>query len=178
MSKKSSTFAAAKVLIQNKDNMKKYLVLSILAIALASFNSCTYNEAEECKFHSKGIYLSVNQNEWKYDENSYQFYAHFSVPELTSNVYNYGNYSFHRVYNTYTDDEYQVGLPQSIYMIENVPDGQGNVLEYYYTQSVDYRVGVGFVEIQVTNSDYLYPQDAQGHLIAPEKMDFHLQLIW
>jgi hypothetical protein len=100
------------------------------------------------------------------------------MPELTTDVYNYGNYSLHRVYNVQQKDEYQVALPQTVYLIENVVDAEGTVSEYYYSQQVDYRVGVGYVEIQVTNSDYFYSEDSQGYLINPETMDFHLQLIW
>ena len=157
--------------------MKKYILFCLLAVVVFGFASCEIHN-EDCKFHSKSLYLAVDHNEWKYDQKQMQYYAHFDVPELSTNVYNYGNYSLHRVYNVQTADEYQVALPQSIFMIENITDAQGNTSEYYYTQMVDYRVGVGYVEIQVTNSDYLYEEDSQGYLVAPERMDFHLQLIW
>ena len=158
--------------------MKKYVIVSLLALVMLCFSGCETHNSEQCKFHSLSKYLAVDSHEWTYDEKGMQYYAHFSIPELTSAIYNYGNYSLHRVYNTNTADEYQVALPQSIYMLETVKDATGKDAEYYYTQSVDYRVGIGFVEIQVTNSDYLYEEDAQGYLVPPEHMDFHLQLIW
>lgn len=157
--------------------MKKYIFISLLALVMLCLSGCEIHN-EQCRFHSLSKYLAVNSQEWKYDKDNMQYYAHFDIPELNSDVYNYGNYSLHRVYNANTKDEYQVALPQSIYMIENVTDAAGNVSEYYYTQGVDYRIGVGYVEIQVTNSDYFYTEDAQGYLVPPERMDFHLQLIW
>jgi hypothetical protein len=158
--------------------MRKYVFMSLLALVLVGFSSCVVKESPECKFHAKSVYLTVYSNEWKYDKDLMQFYAHFDMPELTTDVYNYGNYSLHRVYNVQQKDEYQVALPQTVYLIENVVDAEGTVSEYYYSQQVDYRVGVGYVEIQVTNSDYFYSEDSQGYLINPETMDFHLQLIW
>ena len=162
-------------------NMKKSLIIGLIALGAlvgVGLTSCEIHNGENCKFHSQSKYLAVDPGEWKYDQDNLQYYAHFDIEELTSNVYNYGNYSLHRVYNVGTKDEYQVALPQSIFKIENVQDEEGNTSEYYYTQEVDYRVGVGYVEIQVTNSDYFYEEDSKGSLVPPERMDFHLQLIW
>lgn len=161
--------------------MKKFLLFIFLAAGALGLTSCNDNKYQEptpCKFNSKSIYLSVNQNEWKYDDQKYQFYAHFTVPEITSNVYNFGNFSLHRVYNLGQSNACQVGLPQSIYNMEIVDNGDGTTTELYYQQLVDYIIGVGYVELQVTNSDFLYPTDTQGYLIYPEGMDFHLQLIY
>jgi hypothetical protein len=116
--------------------------------------------------------LTVYQKEWTFDNDTKQFYAHFDLPELTSDIYNYGNYSLHREYNTGNPDAYQVALPQSIFCSEEIDDGQGGTQTLYYTQMVDYRVGVGYVEIQVTNSDFFYPAT------NPETMNFHLQLMY
>ena len=56
-------------------------------------------------------------------------------------------------------------------VVEFIGEGIGNL-------SVDYRIGIGYVEIQVTNSDFYYPSDANNNLIKPEAMVFHLQLIY
>ena len=162
--------------------MRKSLIIALIGMIVPigmMFTSCEIHNSEDCKFHAKSITLTVDQNEWKFfDKYPYQFYAHFDVPEITQYVYEKGNYSLHRIYNFARQDEYQVALPQSVFMIEDVTDGEGNTYEYYYTQEVDYRVGIGYVEVQVTNSDYLYEEDQQGYLVNPETMDFHLQLIW
>ena len=103
-----------------------------------------------------------------------QFYTHFNIDAITADVYNYGNYSLHREYNSGQKNAYQVALPQSVFMVDSL--GNGEVA--YYTQHIDYRVGIGYVEIQVTNSDYFYPTDGQGNLYAPDDMNFRLELIY
>ena len=145
--------------------MKKVLlILSIIAVAIG-FTSC---EDEPCRYHTQTLDLRVMQADWQFDDNTQQYYYHFDVPEITPFVYNYGNWSISREYNSGTADAYQVALPQSVYMTEALADGS----IAYYTQHIDYRVGIGYVEIQLTNSDYFYVQE------NPENMLFRLQLIY
>jgi hypothetical protein len=52
----------------------------------------------------------------------------------------------------------------------------------YYTRHIDYRVGVGYVDVQVTDSDFPYPIDsATGKRIVdnfvPEDMFFRMQMM-
>lgn len=108
------------------------------------------------------------QADWQFDDNSQQYFYSFEVPEITPYVYNYGNWTICREYNYGTADAYQVALPQSLYMTETLTDGS----IAYYTQHIDYRVGMGYVDIQLTNSDYFYGQE------NPESMVFRLQLIY
>jgi hypothetical protein len=145
--------------------MKKVLlILSIIAVAIG-FTSC---EDDPCYYHTQTLDLRVMQADWQFDDNTLQYYYHFDVPEITPFVYNYGNWSISREYNSGTKDAYQVALPQSVYMTEALADGS----IAYYTQHIDYRVGIGYVEIQLTNSDYFYEQE------NPENMLFRLQLIY
>lgn len=145
--------------------MKKVLLfLSIIAVAIG-FTSC---EDEPCYYHTQTLDLRVMQADWQFDDNTLQYYYHFDVPEITPFVYNYGNWTICREYYSGTADAYQVALPQSVYMTEALSDGS----IAYYTQHIDYRVGIGYVEIQLTNSDYFYGQE------QPENMLFRLQLIY
>jgi hypothetical protein len=145
--------------------MKKVLlILSFIAVAVG-FTGC---EDEPCRYHTQTLDLRVMQADWQFDDNTLQYYYHFDVPEITPFVYNYGNWSISREYNSGTKDAYQVALPQSVYMTEELADGS----IAYYTQHIDYRVGIGYVEIQLTNSDYFYEQE------NPENMLFRLQLIY
>ena len=145
--------------------MKKVLlILSFIAVAIG-FTGC---EDEPCRYHTQTLDLRVMQADWQFDDNTQQYYYHFDVPEVTPFVYNYGNWSISREYNSGTADAYQVALPQSVYMTEELADGS----IAYYTQHIDYRVGIGYVEIQLTNSDYFYEQE------NPENMLFRLQLIY
>ena len=154
--------------------MKKQLIILVLICAMAGLNSCVYTtcnhecETVECKYHQKTIDLVLNSNEWLFDQNALQFYARYDLPEITADVYNYGNFSVYREYNYGMPDAYQVALPQSVYMSETLINGS----VIYYTQHIDYRIGVGYVEIQLTNSDYYYEQH------NPEGMLFRLQMIW
>ena len=155
--------------------MKKYLFISLLALGALLMTSCERNEPQLKK---QSIYLEVPQSDWKYDSDIMQFYVRFSVPEITASIFNYGNYSIHREYNTGTADVCQVGLPQTIFVLLPVENPDGTPGEYYYQQLVDYKIGVGYVEIQVTNSDFLYEEDKLGYLVNPESMMFHLQLTY
>ena len=132
----------------------------------------------DCKYHADPIYLKVQSQDWTFDTQNEQFFVSFDVPELTRKVFDNGSYSLHRVYNYgITEKTYQVGLPQTLYLWENVTSG-GTTQTIYYQQLVDYRVGIGYVEFQVSNSDFFYPSDANNNLIKPEAMVFHLQLIY
>ena len=157
--------------------MKKYLIIGLLAVMVLGMTSCSTCDCKHeptipCQFNKKTIDLIVYQQEWKFDNDTKQFYAHFDLPELTSDIYNYGNYSLHREYNAGTKNAYQVALPESSFRVEEIDDGQGGTQNIYYTQMVDYRVGVEYVEIQVTNSDYFY------EAANPETMNFRLQLTY
>ncbi|MEE1253806.1 MAG: hypothetical protein UHJ11_01975 [Paludibacteraceae bacterium] len=145
--------------------MKKVLlILSIIAVAIG-FTGC---EDDPCYYNTQTLDLRVMQADWQFDDNTLQYYYHFDVPEITPFVYNCGNWTICREYNSGTADAYQVALPQSVYMTEALADGS----IAYYTQHIDYRVGIGYVEIQLTNSDYFYGQE------KPESMLFRLQLIY
>ncbi|MBR6116714.1 MAG: hypothetical protein IKP93_04480 [Paludibacteraceae bacterium] len=135
------------------------------------FTGCE-SKQEPCQFNKKTIDLVVNQKDWAFDNDTHQFYCHFDIEELTANVYNYGEVSVSREYNSGTKDAYQVALPMSLYMVEEVDDGQGGTSYIYYTQHIDYRVGIGYVEVQLTNSDYAYADE------KPESMIFRLQLTY
>ena len=154
--------------------MRKYIFILVFAGAVIGLNSCVYttkcdcDPAAECKYHEKTVDLVLNTSEWKFDDDLQQFYCRFNVPEITASIYDYGNFTIHREDNYGTPDAYQVALPQSVYMSETL--NNGSII--YYTQHIDYRIGVGYVEIQLTNSDYYYSQ------YNPESMRFRLQIIW
>lgn len=149
--------------------MKKNLFIGLITLVVMCLAGCNSNAPQ---LYMKSIYLTINKDEWKFDDKAKQFYAHFNLPEITADVFNYGNYSIHREYNTGTSDVYQVALPQSLYLSEQVQDTDSTTVTVYYQQLVDYRIGPKFVEIQVTNSDFYYA----GY--TPEAMLFHLQLTY
>jgi hypothetical protein len=150
--------------------MRKYVFIGFLMAIIAVMTGC---KNDEPKFHTETLDLTVLHADWQFDDKAQQFYYSFSVPEITSKVYNYGNWTICREFNKRTRDAYQVALPMSMFMTDTI--SQDNVV--YYTQYVDYRLGEGYVDIQLTNSDYLYIYD-QGKIVNPEDMFFRLQLIY
>ena len=110
----------------------------------------------------------MQQADWQFDEETKQFYYHFEVPEITEDAYNLGQWSISREYNYGTADAYQVALPLSSYMTDTVQvESTVN-----YSQHLDYAVGVGFVEVFLTISDFYYDD------FTPEAMLFRLQLTY
>lgn len=124
--------------------------------------------------NDKVLDLTLAHADWKFDENAVQFYYHFEVPEITSAIYNAGQWSICREYNKGTVDAYQMALPMSCYMTDTLY----NKPVVNYTEHIDYRVGIGYVEVQLTNSDHIYLQNLSGEYIKPEDMDFRLQLTY
>lgn len=170
--------------------MKKFLLIGF--VFAAAFTGCTVNDCNcpthkdcnctgkactctpgaDCKYHAVTLDLKVAQPDWIFDNNSQQYYFTFDVPEITASVYDYGTWTVCREFNAGTKNAYQVALPMSTYQVETLEDDQHKPYDYYYTQHIDYRVGVGYVEVQLTNSDYFYPTE------KPETMVFRLQLVY
>ena len=154
--------------------MKKLTIILLFAAAVVGMNSCTRTYNEPCRFNKKTVDIPVAWSDWKFDNQQLQFYVHVPISSLTEDVYKYGNVSVYREYNKGTKNAYQVALPQSSFMTDTLTTGD----VAYYTQHIDYLTGIGYVEIQLTNSDYFYPTDEQGYLYAPDDMDFRVELIY
>ena len=150
------------------ENMKKFTLFAVLAFVLVGFNSCNYYPKEtvyETIYESnfKTLDLRVDANQWLFSQDGDYYYCTFNVPELTSQIYNYGVVTCYREYNKGTTNAYQLPLPQTIH---NVDAGNGAL----YTSTIDFSFAVGLVEIVLTNNDFAY--------YAPEGMDFRLNMVW
>jgi len=142
--------------------MKKHILLAfVCALVLVGCQE----KSPECKYHKVSLNLTVKQPDWKFDDKARLFYYAFDVPEITRNVYDFGEWSLNREFDVKTNYPYQVPLPMNTFKCDTLQEDA----VVYYTQYIDYRVGVGYVEIQLTNSDYLYGQE------NPESMSFRLQ---
>ena len=146
--------------------MKKNVFIIAVLCALLGLASCD-NRQPDCKYHALTRDLTVMQVDWQWDASNKQFFYHFDLPEVTPYIYNYGNWAICREYNYGKANAYQVALPQTVYYTEQVDS-----TTIYYSQLIDYAIGVGYVEIVLTNSDYFY--DANN----PETTHFRLQLIY
>ena len=136
------------------------------------FTACRSNEPQ---LQKKTVDLAVKSSQWEFDESVNQYYCHFNVPELTESVYNYGEVSINREYNSGTKNAYQVALPETSYKVEyEYDETTGEVINtFYYAQLVDCVYGIGFVEVFYTISDFFYPAGEK-----PEGMLFRLQLTY
>jgi len=148
--------------------MKKYLLIGLVAMMGLGMTGCTINSSNEPseRMHKQTIDLNVKANSWIWDAGANMYYCHFDLPELTGDIYNYAEVSINREYNTGSSKAYQVALPETTYLTEKV-----NNQDYFYQQHIDYAYGVGFVEIFLTFSDYVYDQQ-------PDPMIFRMQLTY
>ena len=148
--------------------MKKYLLIGLVAMMGLGMTGCTINSSSEPseRMHKQTIDLNVKANSWVWDAGANMYYCHFDLPELTGDIYNYAEVSINREYNTGSSKAYQVALPETTYLTEKV-----NNQDYFYQQHIDYAYGVGFVEIFLTFSDYVYDQQ-------PDPMIFRMQLTY
>ena len=131
--------------------------------------SCQSNEPQ---FHKRTIDLAVSQSQWDYDASVGQYFCHFDLPELTEQIYNYGEISVSHEYNSGSKNAYQVALPETQYVAIDLENEDGTTSPYYYQQHLDYAYGIGFVEVFLTISDFYY----EG--FTPGAMMFRLQMTY
>ena len=144
--------------------MKTRTYFAIMVCVLVGFSSCNYYPKETVyESNFKTLDLRVDANQWLVSQDGDYYYCTFNVPELTSQIYNYGVVTCYREYNKGTTNAYQLPLPQTIH---NVDAGDGTL----YTSTIDFSFAVGLVEIVLTNNDFKY--------VAPERMDFRLNMVW
>lgn len=160
--------------MENERNMdmKKYL-FGALFLAVIGLTGCQEKIIQN-EFHTETLDLFIANDDWEFDYETQQFFFHFDIPEITSKIYDNGNWSICREFLKGTKNAYQVALPMSMFMTDTLTDKS----VVYYTQYVDYRISVGYVEIQLTNSDYMYTTDKKGDLVPPDEMYFRLQIMY
>lgn len=152
--------------------MKKYLFICLMAAAAVLTGcsekecNCTGHQCTCTPVYQETLDLKVMQQDWQFDNGANMYFYRFEVPELSAEIYNYGEVSINREYNNGTANAYQVALPETTY--KQVTIGANT---FYYQQHVDYAYGVGFVEIAVIISDFVYEEQ-------PEDMIFRLQMTY
>lgn len=159
------------------------MILPLLAVVLTAglMSSCKGEPGRDGRDGRDGLVnykvvdLQVNQNEWAYsntDNNNY-FYATFSVPELTWDIYNNGLVKVYREWDTNTESAVQMELPY-IRMHEYLAD-EATSTWGFYQEAVDYEFTQGKVNIFYTASDFDYEIDGT---FIPETMHFRLIMMW
>lgn len=147
--------------------MKKLSFIVLLVAVMFGISSCEY-QVVDGKYHTLTFDVPVKHSQWKWDDNAGQYYYTWEETAINKDVYNYGSWNVSREYNYRTNDAYQQLLPLTINCSYNVNDST----VAYYSQLIDYRVGIGYVEFQVTNSDFQYMAS------EPEDMQFRVQIVY
>ncbi len=155
---------------------KWFSLLALVAVVgFSSCDSCTCEPVVPPVEQRVVLDLQINSSEWKYSgtENNNYFFANFTIPEITTNVYNNGNIAIYREFDSGTDNAIQTLLPYVRHK-EYLKDEAANEWAFY-TETVDYEYGVGLVTIFYTVSDFDYELDTE---FVPDPMHFRLVLAW
>lgn len=136
--------------------MKKIILLFSVLLFLVSCENNVYDQT-----NIKVINLQVNSNQWventDADGLNRYYAASFTMPEITSDVYDLGSV------NAYiTFDNAQQLLPY----VRHFENKEGIM----WTRTVDYEFMPGKLNLYVTNSDFFQDQ--------PDVMNFRVVLIW
>lgn len=151
--------------------MKKYLFLCLSALCMIS---CC-NKVEIQDTNRIVLDLQINSSEWKYsglDNNNY-FVGNFDLPELTKGIYDNGTILVYRELDWDTRNPIQQILPYSRH--HEYLANSSEQLWGFFTETVDFEYGIGFLNIFYTASDFDYEVD---QTFVPETMHFRLVITW
>ena len=154
--------------------MKKLFFIAMMAAVSMVFAGCEKNEPCKCQpqvpcsFHKTTVDIPVAAGEWTFDTNTREYFVHVPVEALTQDVYDFGDVTIFHEYHPGTQSAFQVVLPETTY--EETVDSNNN--PYFYQIHYNYAIGVGFVEIMITISDYIY-----GDFTPVDEM-FRMQLTY
>lgn len=157
----------------NEHNMRKYFVF-LLAV-VATLVSCDCSTTNIIGSTQQVVNVVVNAQDWQYTAkntdttpyNNNYFFATIRVPEITDNVFDYGEVQAYIVYDRATKDPIQHLLPYVRHYEEQLDDTTWN----YYTETVDCTYGIGWVEFNYRASDFAYEDNVD---INPNSMDFRI----
>jgi hypothetical protein len=141
--------------------MKKFLLFALI-VCMAS---CTV--VEQPSTTMKTITVKVNATDWKYTDqgNNNYFYAGVDIREITNAVFEKGEVKAYLVkdrYNSYYARKH--ALPYVMHKEEYLNDNW-----IFYTETVDFTYGIGWVEFNFRASDFAYEENVN---INPEAMEF------
>lgn len=147
--------------------MKKYLFLLLCSLTIVG---CTTQNVTEVVYKSTTTSYVYQVDQWNYTDYVNQgspyannfFYARAEFPELTADVYRNADIQVYRVH-----DGYQHVLPEVQHYEEQLDANTWN----FFTQTVDCIYGPGWIEFDVTHSDFQYESDVT---YAPEVMQFRV----
>lgn len=159
--------------------MKRKLLYASLAImglflgvACSTDNSLTHDDVQGMIDQSlndqwKIVNINVSKTDWVWNDSKSQWEAVKSLPELTSNIYEYGAQLAYLFLGTQNVDEVQKLLPY----VETWSDANGNI--FTETISCDYQLGSpSTVAFFIKESDMYKDPD------APQNYAFRVVLLY
>ena len=149
-----------------KTMMKKGVFFALIVVVAVGLNSCTKVVNEPCQFNKVNVDFRVPQNAWAFDETNGWYCYYYETNKITAYIYDYGSWTMSHEYNPGTKDAFLIQLPEFRFIQD---EGTGD----FYTQRTDYEVGVGYVMVYVTNSDYAYEPGWK-----PDEIYFHMQITY
>ena len=115
----------------------------IFAIVLLGFVGCyDYNAGATLQT----VQLRVESYEWTCDGDF--FYAEFTMPEITEDVFDYGEVKAYLVSNRM---DYNYAQKNLLPYVLHKDDG-----EFFYTETIDFEYGIKWARIYYTISDFAY----------------------
>ena len=146
--------------------MKKILFI-LFAISLL-FVGC-----DERDVRVQTISVKVNATDWKYTDfpNNNYFYAGVSMPEITENVFDYGEVKAYVVYDRFDINNARKNILPYVAHKESLLDEQW----YFYTETIDFTYGIGWAEFNFRASDFAYEEDLS---INPPAMEFDIVITY
>ena len=142
--------------------MKKLILLSLVAIFVVSCQGPVGPEGPQgAGTNWKIINLVANKTDWveNVDNNKQNrfYFCHFSMPEITSSVFNDG-----AVITYFLDNNVQQPLPY----VRHFQNTSGA----FWTRTIDFDYTAGGMNVYVTNSDF--------NVDPPATMNFRAVLTW
>ena len=153
--------------------MKKILFFALACIALVS---CDY-EVDGARL--KTVRVKVNANEWFYTQqgdedqfNNNYFYAVVDMPEITEDVFDYGEVKAYAVFNRMDMKKARKHLlPYVLHVEESTNTGEW----LYFTETYDFTYGIGWAEFNFRTSDFAYEDNVN---INPPAMEFDIVITY
>ena len=153
--------------------MKKIVFLILSIVLLAGCEESTNG------VQIQTISVTVNADEWQYTQegvndqyNNNYFYAVISMPEITENVFDYGEVKAYAVYDRWN---IETACKQQLPFVLHKEEVNNLGEWYYYTETVDFTYGIEWAMVNYTRSDFLYEDSVA---IAPPAMDFDIVITY
>ncbi len=155
--------------------MKKMLLVFSIALVVVG---CNLTHVDQDSATLKTIKIKVRAKEWLYTQqgnddqyNNNYFYAVVNMPEITENVFDYGEVKAYAVFNRNSPTYARKHLLPYVLHVEE-PTNTGDWL--YFTETYDFIYGIGWAEFNFRTSDFAYEDNVN---INPPAMEFDVVII-